>query len=478
MRRLSLASLLGLLLLFSHNVKAAPRIRNTKPPKEEDEQEQEPPPVSSFWNATAAIHSHLVYHSTQFHQDALSLQDVIAHELETQAQQLQNAFQYELRRSQKMFRQRFLQTVFSQRVGWDRFRHSLRNHFLAGVGLWVTFRGQVHPWLKDNQGRGSLALQLGQIVWHLLDMHADLPYFPWLQDLAAMTTAAMAWIRLLPRSNHTNIQEWLPYVTFPLVLLPLWCLILEEATTSEESPILLVLTGMTSTLGILRTFQNPIPLVASSLSGAILVHESAWAEIRGNWIYMLETVLRPLLLLLHRLVWVLWRPALRWGKEWWKKRILRFLGGPTRVEKLRQTLRSFGSFLTAPLHQLTTAVAGLAWIQRIHELVLALRRAIRPVWTPLGMAIWGIAVQMDSISGIGGVWKVWRFRMDPIRFVRAQVQSYLSPESRARKALLQIIRSLPRRLRNGVVISRSDPAEVERRKRQRLSNPFAGSKTM
>jgi len=60
----------------------------------------------------------------------------------------------------------------------------------------------------------------------------------------------------------------------------------------------------------------------------------------------------------------------------------------------------------------------------------------------MGIATWGVAVQMNYITEVGDVWKLFRWTLDPVSFTRNNLKEFLSPESRARAYAISILRHI------------------------------------
>ena len=99
-----------------------------------------------------------------------------------------------------------------------------------------------------------------------------------------------------------------------------------------------------------------------------------------------------------------------------------------------------------PIDRCLQAIAERPVTQKVNVIALRVKKSLRPVSVPLGIAIWGVAVQMGYISGIGGVWKVFRVSLDPVSFVLGRAKAFFSPKSRVRKAVIRFVRSLPKLL--------------------------------
>ena len=294
----------------------------------------------------------------------------------------------------------------------------------------------------------------------MLDIHADnLMHYPWLHDVIATATGMVAWKGISPRTPPA-VQASVPYVISPAILMPLWGIILEEwrsmdnrhSHAADKAPVPQVVGAVAATMAALALAGIPIPLAASSLSGAILVYDSVRAEIAGNWLHMIEdavVVVRPIMRLLRRLLVLLWRPVL-WIWRRWIRRIYNQFFWPEATQSLwmkcLSSIRSIWRTMMRPVDKLRQATAERPVIQRVNEIVFRLRKALRPVSVPLGIAIWGVAVQMGYISGIGGVWKVFRMSLDPVSFVRGRVKAFFNPKSRVRKAAIHFVKSLPKLL--------------------------------
>lgn len=365
---------------------------------------------------------------------------------------MNNVLSRQMRKSQRELKKRLLRDVFRQRVGWERFRHSLRDHLGLFLELWITFRGQVHRRLAVSGEGGSCAFQLAQLVWYILDIHTSLSHFPWLHDVIAAMAGAVTWKCILPRVAP-GVQRSVPYFIFPLMLFPFLGIILEEWTSMDvnspldKAPFPLVLGAVASTLFALRLAGIPLPLAASSLSGALLVYDSTRVEITGNWLHMMEnaiTVILPTLRLLWRVVRL---PAL-----WIWRRLIRRLYNRVFSPELTRSLfldfvsnvRTVWKTVMGPVHKCLQWIADFPVTRKVNKIAQRLQRALRPVSVPLGIATWGVAVQMGYISGIGGVWRVFRMSLDPVAFVRGRVKAFFSPESRARRVVIRFLRSLPR----------------------------------
>ena len=446
---------------------------------------------SSFWNATTYLHSKLEEHSTQMKQDWNDISEDVYNEVQYHRNQFYNdwnAVQISIantvKKSQQEFKNRILQDVFSQRIGWERLRHSIRDHVGGVIGLWITFRGQVNPRLKGIPpapchrrrpptkgsggggndanindgvatpavatvaGGGSIALQLAQMIWHILETHTPLFHSPWAHDLLSIILATSIWKHGLPNAPQI-IRQCIPYLLFPTVLLPLWSVVLEEWTIeqNDKAPFAFVLISILSTYAGLHVLHIPIPLAASSLSGAVLVYDSVRAEIAGNYIHMVQLATKTILPAGRFVLRLLWRPAVWiWRKGlnhivleiFWPDRVRAFW-----IRGLRNLLKVW-RFVTHPIHTCLQALSNHQWIQQIDDWIVSLRRSIRPILVPLFLTIWGIAVQMDYIQGIGGIWRIFRLSLDPIAFVRGRIKGFFSPESRARKFVLQTLRRIPR----------------------------------
>jgi hypothetical protein len=386
-------------------------------------------------------------------------------------QQFWSTMNRNVRGMEQQFKNSLLKNVFHQRLGWERLRHSVRNHLGFFVGFWVTFQGQSHPWLayQKNQGEegggGSLALHFAQVFWHFLDVTSFLPHTPWSQDLACVLVVQFVSKWGLPRANSHMVQ-FMPRVLLGLTMLPLWSLVLEEWSAQDQFksevtfPVVWLATVLT--FGALKLQQIPVPLAASSLSGSLLIYDSMRAEIAGNYIYMLETcivyLVRPTISLLRGLIKFIWRPALRLWRGWLQETIHNLLYRDDSEETdlpwlIISTVQKFGSMvkmvwttLTNPINKVKQVLAAMPVIQAANELSKRLQRAFKPVIVPLSIATWGVAVQMKYITNIGQVWKILRLSINPISFARGQVKAFFSAESRTLKAVLRAVRSLPRKL--------------------------------
>ncbi|CAB9516305.1 expressed unknown protein [Seminavis robusta] len=385
-------------------------------------------------------------------------------QFQSDVQQIGEDFFKEVQTMQREFKKRLLKDFFQQRVGWERFRHSIRDHLGLLLGIWVTFRGQVHPWLAspENGGRGgALALQMGQFVWHFLDANTDLFHSPWSHDVLSLLVASSFFKYAQPKKN-SRVLNCVPHALFGIALLPFWSVVVEEWLAADPSsaqqgsdiqaPFAAVLAAVAVHMSYVKYLQVPIPLASSCLGGGILVYDSVRAEVRGNYIYMLETTahfLLPTVHLVGRLLKLLLRPARavwkRWLKGFWNN-VLYPKATKSLVRRVITTIRRVWKKATAPMNKVKDILAANPVVQKCNELAMRFRKAFRPVLIPWGIAMWGVAVQMNYITNIGGVWKVLRFSMDPISFLKERLKGYFSPDSYARKVVIKTARSIPQML--------------------------------
>jgi len=328
--------------------------------------------------------------------------------------------------------------------------HSIRDGIGVILGFWVTFRGQVHPVLKASNfgGGGCIALQIGQLTWYILNTHTFLIHGPWLHDLVSIAVTGLVFKYVLPQIPE-ELKKHLPSLFFPIVFLRIWSLVLEQWTSPEgrvHFPLVLLATGYSSFF--MRIAHIPIPLVASSVSGAFLVYDSMCAEIAGNWLYMLQhlvSLVPPLLRLIRHLAVYLWRPALALWRNWLKNFVKNMFFPETTKNFFGQLIgasREASAVIMSPINKLRQTIAEHPLMIQINEMALSLRRAVRPVMVPMGIATWGVAVQMNYITEVGDVWKLFRWTLDPVSFTRNNLKEFLSPESRARAYAISILRHI------------------------------------
>ena len=362
-----------------------------------------------------------------------------------------------LRRSRRRVRRRVLKDVLRQRVGWDRVRHSVRDYCGLLVGGWVVFRGDTHPVLAVDQGGAVLALQTAVLTWQGLDeanhrvvLPTTSPLEPWFYDAAAIAVGGLVWKHFLPRLLRTE-KALLPVRTMALPtfflsvsLFQCWDLVLDawnnqHADREEDAPFASVVVAVALTLVGLQVGKIPVSLAASSLSGALLVYDSVRAEIAGNWVYMskhLYQLLHPVICLGRDLLKV----VLRW--LWRRKNvILPFLRKFRRGRSILKRLRQCKDAVDKPFNDARTYVQNHPVTRALNDFLRKLYIAGRPVRWPLGLAIWGVAVQMNRVTNLGGVWKVFRFTLDPISFVLKRIKDSVRIKDRSRKALVALVRS-------------------------------------
>jgi len=366
-----------------------------------------------------------------------------------------------LRRHRRRVRERFLKNVLRQRVGWDRVRHSVRDYCGLLVGGWVVFRGDTHPVWAVDQGGAVLALQTAVLTWQGLLLleeanHRDvLPTSlleqPWFYDAAAVAVGGLVWKHLLPRLRTDKAllpgRTWaLPTFFLSVSLFQCWDLVLDawnkqHADREEhDAPFASVFVAVALTVVGLQVGKIPVSLAASSLSGALLVYDSVRAEIAGNWVYMSKHLFQ---LLIHPVICLgrdLLKVVLRW--LWRQKKVIHhFLRKFRRGRSILKGLRRCKDAVDKPFNDARAYVQNLPVTRAFNDFLRKLCIAGRPVRWPLGLAIWGVAVQMHRVTNLGGVWKVFRFTLDPISFVRKRIKDSVRIKERSRKALVALVRS-------------------------------------
>jgi hypothetical protein len=366
--------------------------------------------------------------------DVSELGDSIYSEMADTSREMHKA----IRRSRLRYKKYFDKTVFSQRVGWDRLRHSIRDYVGLMVGCAVVFRGYTNPHLAQGGGGGAIALQTSQLGWDLFHANNLLPHEPWLYDAAALALGFLTW----KQQKHAPIIGKI----LPPFFLGFACflgigLALDGWNETESDGNFLFYNALLTALAfaVLKAGNIPIPLAASSISGALLVYESARAEIAGNWKYMLEmlwsVVFRGRALLIRAAHKVLWLRRL-------KTRLLQIVqpikDGLDRSGEMVQPVLSF--VYLRPMKRIRSYVLNHPLTIGAQTFAKRLRKAIRPILWPWGIAAWGVAVQMKYIKGVGGVWRFFRLTIDPVSFVTKRVLQHFSFKSWSKQSVLALAR--------------------------------------
>lgn len=346
-----------------------------------------------------------------------------------------------IRQSQRRFRKRILKSVFSQRVGWLRFRHSMRDYVGLILGGAMVFRGNTSPLLVSG---GAVAVQSAQLGWDVLEAWHVLPHEPWLYDASAVAVAIATWKKL----PGTELSKHLPLVFLALSLFQCASLVIDQWNEQNQGNAPLSYAFLATALSFigLRVANIPIPLVAASLSGALLVYESVQAEIAGNWVYMMELVLgvahciAPILERLMTLVirlfpwaWVSSHTLILERLFMWKRQ----------VDRRRAGIRLAMEPLIRPWQEVTFSIQNHPVTRSVQQFGNRLHKAFRRIHWPFGIATWGIVVQMKYKTGM---LQVLQLTIDPVSFFEKKVGIYFSEH--VRKDLISFLRSVPALIRN------------------------------
>ena len=96
------------------------------------------------------------------------------------------------------------------------------------------------------------------------------------------------------------------------------------------------------------------------------------------------------------------------------------------------------AILSYPLNTIRKIVFEHPIVQRIFQFFNRLRKALRPIYWPLGISIWSTTIQMGQIHGIGTLWKTLRFTIDPISFMINQFTRLFNTKAQIRKAIISL----------------------------------------
>ena len=382
--------------LFSGQVSSA----SSTPQQQQQQDSSEDPPSFDFFSSRGGGGAPFSERVEKRMEEIQRDMEVAKRQLERDMEVAKGNFRKDIQRTIRSSRRRFRDSVhlyvFQQRIGWNRLRYSIRDHLGFIFGCWVVFRGYTSHYLGPVGG-GSLAFQSGKLGWFLLNLTGMLPHQPWVQDSVSVVLALLTWKNLSRMSPQ--VKDRLPPIFLGLNLAYCWDLVLQEwnSTNELQTPLWSVILAVGLSILGLKAGKIPLPLAASSLSGAMLVYQSAREEIRGNWLYMIRSIAWPVYGLLPVVRNVLYYAG-RGAKWMWSLR----KSLPARVlDSIRHRwlhfksgLEKFTEFVSSPLHRVVLYFQDLTVTLVLQENLQQLRMAMRRIWWPLAIATWGVAVQM------------------------------------------------------------------------------------
>ena len=390
----------------------------------------------------------LKMHKEQFWDDVEEGMNIFEKKQQTLYREFQDTSQWiheAVRRSQRRFKQRLMENIFAQRVGWNRLCHSVRDYFGFTLGLWLTFRGyKTQQPASSALTRGSaaaVAIQTAQFGWHVLETHFALPHAPWMLDAVTISVGVVTW-KHLPFAMSGFYQKYVPSLFLGVALFQCWLLVLNEWNENNEhgnTPFLTVFVAIgLSYLGFYSA-NIPFSLASFSLTGAMLIYDSVRAEIAGNWMYMLETlaqVVSEVMYAVCRIFQFIWRQ---------RKRLFKFVLSLkpvySKLHPVKEAIASVRSTIYKPLNKMSLYIRTHPIVKTIHKFAKQLQKAVRPVSWPVGIAMMGIAIQMDYITNVPGFLRFLRLSLDPVSYMLKKLDSKLDFQSRAQHAFNTIFRS-------------------------------------
>ena len=360
------------------------------------------------------------------------------------------------------YKERFVKDILNQRVGWERVRHSIRNHVGLFLGVAVAFRGTAVSQLYDG-----IPLQVGLLSWDTLKEHNLLPpqqYDPWLSDIVATifglssktlfkkaTSRGGGQQPELPEQDKHPFLHDLPSQIIPAVFLIIWLfqfsgIVADEWEDYEIVGKRVVWVTLGTVLGwvwIHSIAQVPINVASSSMAGALLICDSCRAEIAGNWLYMMHTLgsisyratphLRAVIRFIVKRAIALWRL---------RKHVIKRT--PQKVKELLSSALAAMQYALAiisyPLNTLRKAIFDHPVTKRVLRFSNRLRKGLEPIMWPMGISVWATAVQMGQIQGIGGIWRTFRFTIDPVSFVLGKFSRLLNTNEQLKRAFVTFLR--------------------------------------
>ena len=356
------------------------------------------------------------------------------------------------------YKERFVKDILNQRVGWERVRHSIRNHIGLFLGVAVAFRGTAIPQLYDG-----IPLEVGLLSWDTIKEHDLLPpqqYDPWLSDIVA-TIFGLSSTTLfkntkggqpeLPEQHKHPLLHDLPSQIIPAVFLINWLfqfsgIVADEWEDYEIVGKRVVWVTLGTVLGwvwIHSIAQVPINVASSSMAGALLICDSCRAEIAGNWLSMMHTLgsisyrvmpqIRAVARFIVKRAIALWRL---------RKHVIKRT--PQKVKELLSAAVAAMQYMLAiisyPLNTIRKVIFDHPMTKRVLRFSNRLRNGLGPIMWPMGISVWAAAVQMGQIQGIGGIWRTFRFTIDPVSFILGRFSKLLNTNEQLKRGFVTFLR--------------------------------------
>ena len=363
-----------------------------------------------------------------------------------------------IRQTAQKYKRRFAKEFLNQRVGYERLRHSIRNHLGLVIGVTVAFRGNTIPSLSQG-----IPLEIGEVSWDFMKDFELLPHDPWLTDLASVIVGGLSTIVLMKTQveqqeeqqpqPHQRLHD-LPAKVVPSLFLLNWLFQFTSIVTDEwddveilgQNRFVWIVFGTALSYTWIHVIAKvPTAIAASSIAGSLLIVDSFRAEIVGNWLYMMETIsqityhISPILR--RSTKFVVKRAIATWRL---RKHVIK--ATPAKVKEMLSNVVKgiqYGlAVISYPLNTLRKMIFEHPIVQNILKFCNRLRKALGPIYWPIGISIWSATIQMGQIHGIGSLWRTFRFTIDPVSFLINQFSRLFNTKAQLRKAFINFIRGM------------------------------------
>lgn len=363
----------------------------------------------------------------------------------------------------------------------------------------------------------AVALQTGQLSWQLLNLIRNIPHKPWLVDGMAALIGLVTFRQWVPA-----MPQLISSIYFGVTLVQSVAVVLEEwnweqlqqqrvgnnkkqkkkpsssksrsrssrflpqtkrfSTQDNDVPVpvwaTLLVSALLYTTLLLSSDKVPMSLAASSLSGAMLLVQSAKSEIAGSWFYMCRRVVKTVVPLLRKLA-----TPLRWA---WKRRDTISKVQKVLVQLTPSAIKEFLSQWLSPkplvraFQKAKDDILQRKAVQATGRFIQRVFKAGKPVSWPWILATFGVLFQQNYFSKHpwGRTLAFLRLVFNPPVYVWHKITKWCNPETSFAAWMFAAMRTLRGRLVDEFASSLTNEETTKGRRPRRYGRQRQGVATV